>query len=195
MDIRTDDEIREFIILSHWNLDEVKKSLAVHPDWLPVYYDWGEQGGVENAIGAAAHVGNQAIAQYLLEQGAEANICVWATLGREDKVKEILDTDPQQANAMGAHDIPVLFHAATYGSCNIAEMLRNAGCRQGYNFALHGAVNYGHADMVKWLLDHGVTDANTKDFQGKTPLEKAKAKDQQAIIDMLESFQPATNPQ
>jgi ankyrin repeat protein len=114
-------------------------------------------------------------------------------MGRTDEVKKLLDADPGLANARGAHDIPVLFHAATCGNLDVAQMLLDAGCKHGFNFALHGAINYGHVDMVKWLLEHGVKDATTKDFQGKTPLDKAREKEQQEIIQLLEAFQPAVS--
>jgi uncharacterized protein len=186
MIVQTDEQTRAFIIAAHGNLAAVQQTLAEHPDWLPVYYDWGDS-GLENAIGAAAHVGNRTIAEYLLEQGAEPTICVWAMLGDVDEVTRILRADPSQANARGAHGIPVLFHAAMSGNMEVIEALAVAGCNEGFNFALHGAVNFGHADVVHWLLAHGVTDAATKDFQGKTPLEKAQQAGADEIVQLLQA--------
>jgi hypothetical protein len=63
-----------------------------------------------------------------------------------------------------------MFHAAMSGSTTVADLLHAHGCNEGYSFALHGAINFGHRDMVSWLLDHGATELDVNDFQGKTPL-------------------------
>ena len=183
--VKTDEQTRAFIIAAHGNLAVVKQTLTDHPDLLPVYYDWGDS-GLENAIGAAAHVGNRQIAEYLLSLGAEPNICVWAMLGDVVQVRAILKTDRSQANARGAHGIPVLFHAAMSGNLDVVEALYAAGCHEGFNFALHGAVNFGQTEIVRWLLAHGVTDVGTKDFQGRTPLEKAQEAGAEEIVELLE---------
>src|SRR5215204_5032628 len=94
--------IREFVISSHGNLQKVQEMLAEHPTLLTVEHDWGE-GGHEDGIGAAAHVGNRAIAEFFLAQGVPQTICVAAMLGRLDDVKAFLQQDNALANARGAH--------------------------------------------------------------------------------------------
>ncbi len=49
---------------------------------------------------------------------------------------------------------------------------------------LHGATFYGHADFVRLLLEHGA-DKTIKNNFGKTALDIAKEKSNQAIIDLL----------
>jgi ankyrin repeat protein len=136
-------------------------------------------------------VGNRAIAEFFIDQGIEPNICVLAMLGREQQVKTLLKRDASLANARGAHGIGVLFHAAMGGNMEIMNALRDAGCNEGYNFALHGAVNFRHEPVIKWLLQNGVTDQATKDFQGKTPLEKAQAWGNTEVVSLLENFHSA----
>lgn len=168
----TPDMIKDFVIASHFNLQKVQDDLAQYPDLLYAQHQWGED-DFEDGLGAASHVGNRDIAQFFIAQGVEPTICTLAMLGDRAGVSAFLSIDPQTANARGAHGITVMFHAALSGDTEIASMLKVAGCVEGYNHALHGALMFGHVDMVRWLLDNGVTDVNTKNFQDKTPLAVA----------------------
>jgi ankyrin repeat protein len=176
--------IKEFVIASHFDLEKVKTMLKENPDLLNVEHQWGPN-DFESGIGAAAHVGNRAIAEFFLAQGVPSNICAAAMLGRTNEVKAFLERDSSLANARGAHGIPVLFHAAMSGNTEIAELLRAHGCNEGHNFALHGAINNGHKNMAAWLLDNGVTELDTKDYRGKTPLQNAVENNQPEIADLL----------
>src|SRR5262249_38835705 len=142
-------------------------------------------GGLESGIGAAAHVGNRAIAEFFLAQGVSPTICVMAMLGRIDAVRAMLAQDPALANARGAHGITVMFHTAMSGEIPIAELLKAAGCNEGFSYALHGAIAFGHDKMVAWLLDNGATNINAPDYENKTPLERATERNQPAIIELL----------
>jgi ankyrin repeat protein len=189
MDSSSPDLVKAFVMASHGDLDTVRTMLTAHPELLNVEYDWGAAGGLEAPIGAAAHVGNRAIAEFLLDKGAPSNICVAAMLGKKDEIKAALDQDSTLANARGAHGIPVMFHAAMSGNVEVAEMLLAAGCKEGFNGALHGAISYGHLAMVDWLLSHGVSDINTPNWQGKTPIQNAEEQNNQAIVERLQQFQ------
>jgi ankyrin repeat protein len=185
------DLVKEFVTASHFDLDKVKTLLAEHPDLLRVEYDWGAMGGLEDGIGAAAHMGNRPIAEFFLAEGVSPNICVMAMLGRAAEVKEMLTSDPALANARGAHGITVMFHTAMSGKTEIADLLKNAGCKEGFSHALHGAIAFGHENMVAWLLANGVTNVDMPDFENKTPLERATERNQTAIIDMLQKYRAA----
>ena len=50
--------------------------------------------------------------------------------------------------------------------------------------ALHGAIQYGHRDMVAWLLDRG-GDPNTPGFDGRTPITVALGLGHKEIADLL----------
>lgn len=176
--------IREFVIAAHFNLDKVKSMLAENPDLLNVKHQWGEN-DFEDGIGAAAHVGNRAIAEFFLAQGVASNICAAAMLGRLEEVQGYLEQDRTQANARGAHSIPVMFHASMSGNIKITELLKAYGSSEGYSDAVHGAIAYGHKDMVVWLLDNGATDVNVQNYEGKTPLKKAIEGDQTEIAELL----------
>lgn len=165
--------IREFVIAAHHDLPRVETMLAENPGLLRAQFDWGE-GGFEEGIQAAAHVGNRPIAEFFLRQGVPSNICVAAMRGQVEEVRAFLQADPALANARGAHEITVMFHAAMSGETAIAQVLKDHGCREGYSHALHGAISYGQREMVAWLLDNGATDLEARDYQGKTPLQRAQ---------------------
>lgn len=185
------ERVREFVIAAHGNLDTVKAMLAEQPGLLNQEYDWGP-GGLEDAMAAAAHIGQHAIAEYLLAQGAPITICAAAMLGDLEQVRRFLETDLSLANTRGAHQIPVLAHAALSGQLSVVELLHAAGCREGHNLALHAATKFGHTAMVAWLLDHGVTAIDVLDFQDKTPRERAVELNYLDIVRLLDTWVPST---
>lgn len=178
------DIIRQFLIDAHGNLDGVKATLAQHPALLHVAYAWSADDS-ETAIQAAAHMGNRPIAEYLLGLGAPLAIYTAAMLGRRDDVARILHDDPAQAGARGGHGISLLSHVAMSGNTDIAQMIYEAGAREGINSALFGAISFGHLDMAQWLIDHGATDFTQRNFQGKTALVAAEEGGHRAIADLL----------
>lgn len=166
----TQEQIKEFVIAAHSNLEKVKSLHAAEPALLNERFaDFNE-----TALEAASHMGNQPIAEYLLAQGAPLTICAAAMLGQYSAVVQFLDDDPTQVNTLGAHGIPLFFHAALSGDTAITTLLLARGGGEGLTMSLHAAVKFGHRAMTQWLLDHG-TDTNVKDFQGQTPLDVAVA--------------------
>ncbi len=163
--------IDEFVGAAHGDLPTVNKLLAEYPTIYKSPASWGEY-----AIQAAAQTGQVEIAHLLLAAGAPLDICTAAMLGDGERVEALLNADPNLAHATGAHQLPVLYHAAVRGNIAVAETLLahgadvNAG--EGKNTALHGAVFFGQIEMVRWLLEHGA-HVNAKDFQSKTPLATA----------------------
>jgi ankyrin repeat protein len=179
-------DTREFVIAAHGDLPKVQATLAEHPDWLVVNYQWGED-NFETPIQAAAHVGNRPIAEYLLAQGAPLEICTAAMLGRRDTVAELLAADPANAQARGGHGITLLFHTAMSGDTALAQTIYDAGAREGLNQALFGAIAHDRLDMVGWLIDHGATDFTATDFRGRTPLAAAEEDGRAEIAALLQS--------
>ena len=178
--------IDEFVVASHHDLPRVQTLLAENPDLLNENAQW-----IETPIQAAAHVGNRPIAEYLLGQGAPLDICTAAMLGKIDEVRALLADEPELAHAHGAHNIPVLFYPAISGNIAIAQLLVDAGAdvnfEDGQNSPLHGAALVGQTVMVQWLLDH---DANpfAKDYEGKTPLDRAEDNRHEEAAALLRPF-------
>ncbi len=185
-----DPAIREFVIAAHGDLPKVQATLAEHPDWLLVNYQWGE-GNFETPIQAAAHVGNRPMAEYLLAQGAPLEMCTAAMLGRRDTVADLLAADPASAQARGGHGITLLFHTAMSGDTELAQTIYDAGAREGISGALFGAIAYGHLPMVQWLVAHDATDFALTDFRGRTPLEAAEQDGEPDIAAWLRSAMDA----
>ena len=60
-------------------------------------------------------MGNQAIANLLLEHGTRLDIFAAAILGKLDIVKAALDAYPEIINTPGPHGIPLISHAQIGG--------------------------------------------------------------------------------
>jgi ankyrin repeat protein len=185
---RSQEIVDEFVRRAHGDLDGVQEMLREDPKLLNARSRLDEL-----PLGAAAHVGNKEIAEYLLSQGALLEICAAAMLGMNEVVQEALEADPAVANARGAHGIPILFHAAIGGNYDLARFLVERGAEVtpgGAGAALHAAIRVGHAEMARWLIDLGA-DVSAPDFQGKTPLERAEQYGRTEIAAMLRRWSTA----
>jgi ankyrin repeat protein len=180
----SDELIRNFVIAGHGNLENVQALLAEHPALLNAAYPW-QPDDHETAIQGAAHVGNRAIVEYLLAQGAPLEICTAAMLGRRDAVEDLVRSDPTLVHSVGPHRIALLTHAAISGNVDLVAWLVQAGASEGMAAALHNAASRGHGDLVRWLLDNSDPDLTWRNFQGKTALEAATARGQDDIAQLL----------
>lgn len=182
-----DDPLRQFVIFAHFNLEGVKQGLTDHPDWLEAEYDWGEGNGTETPLGAAAHVGNVAIARYLLEQGATITPAAAAMLGDKPALDALIDLDPANANQAGAHGIPMLAHAAFSGDVALLDHLVSRGTRlEGVSSAMLNAATFGHTEVVRWALAHGAAP-DAKNYQDKTAADLARENDFPDILALFAS--------
>ena len=172
----------EIVLVAHSNLTRVKELLAEDHSLLNIMYEpWQE-----TPLGAASHVGNVPIAEFLLEQGAPLTITTAAMLGRKNDVAAFLEEDPAQVHTAGAHGISLLFHTALSGNVEIAELLLEYGADMKHpSHALQAAVGNESVEMVKWLLQHK-PDLNAKNYQGLTTLQLAEQLDNQVIIALLQ---------
>lgn len=173
----------ELVGAAHGDFAKVKALLAAFPALVNANATWNE-----TALGAAAQVGRQDIAELLLAAGAPLDICAASMLGMADRVLAFLDADPVQAQAVGAHGIPVLYYAAIRGHTDIAELLLGHGADvnsgEGTSTALHGAAAFRQPDMVQRLLDHRA-NVSALDYEGRTPLRQAIENGCDEIADLL----------
>ncbi len=109
------EQVREFVIAGHGNLERVKAMLADEPGLINATWDWGG-GDFETALGGAAHVGSHEIARYLLANGAYMTLYAAAMLGELDLVKAVLAVQPDAHRYPGAHGIPLIVHAQKGGA-------------------------------------------------------------------------------
>lgn len=122
------DLVREFVIAGHANLEKVKEMLAQQPALLNATWDWGA-GDWETALGGASHMGNHAIAEYLLSQGARMDVFCAVMLGKMEIVKAFLADDSKIVNLKGPHGISLLRHARAGGQEAIVAMLVERGAK------------------------------------------------------------------
>ena len=72
-------------------------------------------GDFETALEGAGHVGDREIAEYLIGQGARANIFVLTMLGHTAVVKAQLAAYPHLLRSKGPHGLTLLHHATRGG--------------------------------------------------------------------------------
>lgn len=106
--------VQEFVGVAHTDLERTKALLAKEPGLVNATWDWGA-GDFESALGAAAHMGNAPIANFLLENGARLDLYAAAMLGKLEIVRAVLETFPEAINIPGAHGIPLITHAEMGG--------------------------------------------------------------------------------
>jgi ankyrin repeat protein len=183
----TQETIDQFVIFSHGNMAGVREMLAAEPSLINRRSSLDE-----SPLGAAAHVGNKAMAEYLLSKGAEMELTAAAMLGHDDDVRAQVAADPALANATGAHGIPILFHAAIGGNFALAQWLVEQGAETDPAVAgslLHAAVRANHPAMARWAIGLGA-DLNAPDFENKTPLQRAEEASNAEMVALLGGHRP-----
>ncbi|MCL4868046.1 MAG: ankyrin repeat domain-containing protein [Anaerolineae bacterium] len=113
--------VRQFVMVAHGDLAQVKTLLSQEPALVNAAWDWGG-GDWETGLGAAAHTGQREIALFLLAQGARLDLFAAAMLGQLEVVKAILTTNPSQRHVLGPHKIPLLTHAKMGGDAAAAVL-------------------------------------------------------------------------
>lgn len=106
--------VREMVTVAHFDLKRVKELAEVRPSLVKAAWDWGF-GDWETPLGAASHMGNRAIAEYLLENGAMPTIFSTAMLGQLDAVKAAVNAGSGVQRIRGPHSISLLAHARMGG--------------------------------------------------------------------------------
>jgi ankyrin repeat protein len=180
----TQEEIGAFVIAAHGDTEKAKALLAADPTLL--HTRWERTG--ETALDGAAHTGQADLAVHLLAAGAPLDIFTAAMLGRTEDVIAFLDSDPTLVNAGGAHGIPLLVYAGLSGKVELLDLLvERGGGKEGHTGALHAAARRGYVDVARWVLDRGADTAAT-DFAGKTPLQQATERNDEAMIALLREY-------
>ena len=106
---------REMVTVSHFNLSRVKELVEARPSLARASWDWGF-GDWESALGAASHMGNRAIAEYLISEGARPSLFSAAMLGQLEVVKAMVNANPHAERIRGPHGISLLSHAKMGGN-------------------------------------------------------------------------------
>jgi hypothetical protein len=109
------DMVREMVTVSHFNAKRVRELVEAHPSLARAAWDWGF-GDWEDALGAASHVGNREIAEYLIARGARPTLFSATMLGQLDVVKGFIAATPGAQRIAGPHSISLLSHAKAGGA-------------------------------------------------------------------------------
>ena len=102
--------VREMVTVAHGNVKRVRELVEARPSLAKAAWDWGF-GDWEDALGAASHVGNREIAEYLILRGARPTLFSATMLGHLDTVKAFVAAQPGVQRIPGPHSISLLAHA------------------------------------------------------------------------------------
>jgi hypothetical protein len=116
------------VTVSHYDLHRVKELVEVRPSLARAAWDWGF-GDWETALGAASHMGNRPIAEYLISQGARPSLFSSAMLGHLEVVRAFVAAQPGVQRIRGPHSISLLAHAKAGGQASrpVFEFLQSLG--------------------------------------------------------------------
>ncbi len=106
--------VREMVTVAHFDLKRVKELVEARPSLARAAWDWGF-GDWESALGAASHMGNRPIAEYLISQGARPSLFSATMLGQLEVVKAFVAAQPGVQRIRGPHSISLLAHAKAGG--------------------------------------------------------------------------------
>lgn len=120
--------VREIVTVSHFDLKRVKELVEARPSLARAAWDWGF-GDWESALGAASHMGNRPIAEFLLSKGATPTLFSAAMLGQLELVKAFIAASPGVQRQRGPHSISLLAHAKVGGDSakGVLEFLQGLG--------------------------------------------------------------------
>ncbi|MFM9837502.1 MAG: hypothetical protein ACKVOQ_04515 [Cyclobacteriaceae bacterium] len=118
--------VKDFVSAAHSDLGKVKVLLKQYPLLLNSAHDWGG-GDFETAIGGAGHLGLVETANFLLSQGARADIFVLTMLGKIAIVKSMLADYPNLLHSKGPHGFTLLHHAKKGGSNELVDYFQSLG--------------------------------------------------------------------
>jgi hypothetical protein len=106
--------IRELVTVAHFDLKRVQELVDARPSLARAAWDWGF-GDWETPLGAASHMGNRPIAEYLIQKGARPSLFSAAMLGQLDVVKAFVAAHSHIERIEGPHSISLLAHAKAGG--------------------------------------------------------------------------------
>lgn len=106
--------VQEVVGAAHANEARVRELVELKPQLVNAWWDWGF-GDWESPLGAASHVGQRGIAEFLLSKGARIDIFAAAMLGMTEVVKAFVAASPGIQRTYGPHGIHLLAHAKAGG--------------------------------------------------------------------------------
>ncbi|ARU60567.1 hypothetical protein CBW65_05355 [Tumebacillus avium] len=168
------------------DLDAVKQSVEGNPELLNLRSTTGQ-----SPVLAAVYHGKMQAVELLLELGIGLDVFEAAALGKEARVRELVDADATLAKAFGNDGFTALGLASFLGHLPVAAYLLEKGAEVNSvsknNFQvmpLHSAVANRHLAIAELLLQNGA-NANAHQQDGFTPLHEAAQNGDEAMISLL----------
>jgi hypothetical protein len=120
--------VREMVTVAHFDLSRVRGLVGAHPSLAVAAWDWGF-GDWETPLGAASHMGNRSIAEYLISNGAPTSLYSAAMLGQLRVIQALVTAQPGIQHIRGPHSISLLAHARMGGEAArpVFEFLESLG--------------------------------------------------------------------
>jgi len=166
------------------DLDAVRRMVVEDPSWLKAKDPQGL-----DAFTVARYARQDAIAEFLLENGADLSVFAAAMAGSTERVKEHLAAEPSLTSAFSHDGWTALHLAAFFGKKDAAEALIAAGANVNArslnpmrNTPLHAACAGRNVEIVSLLAANGA-DVNARQEGGWTPLHAAA---QNGDVDMAQ---------
>ena len=182
--------INVFVTTAHFDLDRTKQAYAKCPDLLMTRCLFDEL-----AVEAAAHMGREDTATFLLDKGSPYSTTTAAMFGDNQRVKALLSENRGWIAERGPHDFPLILYPA-FGREHLdtAELLLDSGVQVNANAngqtALHVCAKKGYADLAAMLIQRGAVKDMQSGFDDfKTPLQLAQEAKQKndKLIALLKS--------
>ena len=140
----------------------------------------------------SVYYGAKDITELLLSSGANLSLFEAAATGRTERVREILEEEPERLNSYSHDGWTALHLAAFFGPLETVEYLLSLGAdwtllaQNGMgNMPLHAALAARRHEAAKILLVKHGTDINLPDKSGWTPLHLAAANGDQVLAEVL----------
>ena len=178
-----------FTLIKLGEIDQVKELLDEDPELVNAR-------DIEDmsAVMAAVYYQRWGIVQLLITCGAQLDIFEACAAGREERVRDLLEEDPAQVNAIADDGFHPLELACFFGHYEIAELLLEYGAsvdEPSHNpmevMPLHSAVASQSLEIVRLLLEHGAP-VNARQSEDFTPLHAAAQNGDLEIMHLLLAY-------
>ncbi len=139
----------------------------------------------------AMFYGHRDVGEQLVERSASLDIFEASAVGNEACSRELLDNQPELANAWTPDGFQPLGLASFFGNTQVARLLLSNGAEVNspsnnnmHVMPLHSAAAGMHLEIARELLEHGA-DPNARQQDGFTPLQEAAHNGQEEMVRLL----------